>query len=310
MGSGGVTVKERSIRVTPLMNPSTHPNQRRHKTSCFFQAKNSFLIGVASTITASIAGTAISNQGANAATAYLFSTPSNYTSFERSLEGTWAGSNGTGAIPTAVWGQFTINDNNSATSEVGTNGGTSTGTASIYFIGDPYGTKKNSGSVSTGCSNNNADGCVYNSSSFTSLTDPGYYNAWYYDSGSNYLYFYNTSGVSGATGNSTGNTDSLRLTLNTTNNTGLYNFDGWNSVSAISWCSNNTQSSTSSGCSDARAWTFSSANALAYIRVPSPSLALGLLPFLALIARRRNGLRFSFSTKQATITSKLHAQSF
>jgi hypothetical protein len=288
------------------MKPFTSHKQQRDKSTYFFHTKKSFLLGIISTISASIAATAITDEGANAATAYLFSTPTNYSSFERSLEGTWAGANGTGTITTAVWGQFLINDNNTATSEVGTNGGTSSGTATISFIGDPYGSKQSTGSVSTGCNNaNNATNCVYGSTSYSTLSSPGSYDRWYYDSTNNFLYFYSSLGTSSATGSSSGNTDSLQLTLNTSGNQGLYNFDGWNSVSSIKWCSNNTQSSGTgnSGCSNAQTWSFSSANALAFIRVPSPSLLLGLIPFLALVAKRKSGLQLV--RKSANAAAKL-----
>lgn len=113
----------------------------------------------------------------------------------------------------------------------------------------------------------------------------GTYTSWAYNASSNTLFFY------GGTGS-----DSLRLTISG----GLVQDGGWMQITAADWCSNNSYSGASSTCSNTT--TLGSLSSISYIRVPSPSLLLGILPFAMLLASRRR--KSSGTTLAMTATSE------
>ena len=145
-------------------------------------------------------------------------------------------------------------------------GGAYTGQASITFYGKPT------------------------SSGFSTSSSTGTYTNWAYNDQTNSIFFY-------------GSQDSLQLNLAGP----LVQGGGWMQISSANWCTNNSSNNgynASTTCSGAVG--FGTFGATSYIRVPSPSIVLGLTPFAILFTARQrrhrrnaNTIRPSASTNQA-----------
>ena len=140
------------------------------------------------------------------------------------------------------------------------------------------------GGVYTGQANITFSGKPTTSGFSNSAT--GTYTNWAYNASTNSLFFY-------------GSTDSLQLTLTG----GLIQGGGWMQISSANWCNNNSYSA-STTCSGGVG--FGTFGATSYIRVPSPSIVLGLTPFAILFTARQrrhrrnaNTIRPTASTNQA-----------
>ena len=116
------------------------------------------------------------------------------------------------------------------------------------------------------------------------------YTNWAYNDQSNSIFFY-------------GSTDSLQLNLSGP----LVQGGGWMQISSANWCTNNSSNNgynATTTCSGAVG--FGTFGATSYIRVPSPSIVLGLTPFAILFTARQrrhrrnaNTIRPTASTNQA-----------
>lgn len=151
----------------------------------------------------------------------------------------------------SFWGTFDFPNNIANGIEVGQ---TSNNTANISFSG------KNTDSRS-------------NRNDRWSNNPSGTYNRWAYNNVNNWLTFYNSNS----------NSDSLRLILD---GAGLTGSGGWIKINTISFCRDDSATASNTTCTGAANFGPLTGNAIAYIRVPSPSLFLGLTPFAVILATR------------------------
>ena len=226
---------------------------------------------------------------AKAATAYFFYTSSSPASSNgRLIEDITNGS------PDYFFGTFNISDITNPNKGAEVTSSVNYNSASIYYGGKP----------TTGQWINNPASGTYNGTSYS------YYNGYTYNrNGANtgLLYFwYSANG-------STVNGDSLRLTVN------LYQGGGFMKITNIDWCQGGggsggagLSSSSYSTCNNQIAWALPSSNSSAtygtYIQVPSPSIALGLVPLLLLAIRRKKHIKRAEEPNEASRPSDFTQQ--